>query len=181
MMRPSRLVRVATVPGREPYFGSTGRNRFDAPGCPGLPEYSTCYFGTSLAVAIAETVLHDEIPVDGEFHISTQTLNDKHVLHFRGRQLRLADMTGAQLKRLGGTAELAGTADYAVTQAWALAVYTNPGNFDGFIYMSRHFNTNQAVVLFNRAVKKITLKSSEKLTGANGFAQAAALFRISAS
>lgn len=177
-MLPSRLIRVATFPDREPYFGSNGKNRFDAPGCPGTPEYSACYFGTSLAVAIAETVLHDEVPRTGKFYIAAETLDDKQVLYFKGRRLRLADMTGAQLKRLGGTADLAGTADYAVTQEWALAVYVNPGNFDGFVYMSRHFNTNKAVVLFDRAEKKIALKSFAKLGIAEGFAEAAELFGI---
>lgn len=52
------------------------------------------------------------------------------------------------LKRLSGHADLSGTASYAVTQQWSLAVYRNPLNFDGFVYMSRHLNTERAVILF---------------------------------
>lgn len=181
VMRPSHLFRISSYTVGEPYFGSTGNNRFDAPGCPGAPQFASCYFGTNLAVAIAETILRDRAPVHGHFHVSTATLNTKYVLRFSGRRLRLADLTGAHLKRLDGTADLAGTANFKVTQAWALAVHANSGCFDGFIYMSRHLNTDRAVVLFNRAAEKLTLKSHAALSGADGFAQAAELFGIVAS
>lgn len=180
-VRPSQLVRISSYTVGEPYFGRTGNNRFDAPGCPRAPQFASCYFGTNLAVAIAETILRDLTPVNGHFHVSRRTLITKYVLRFSGRQLRLADLTGAQLKRLDGTADLAGTANYKITQAWALAVHTNPGTFDGFIYMSRHLNTDKAVVLFDRAAGKLMLSSYVKLSSAKGFAQAAALFGMSAA
>lgn len=180
-MRPSHLFRISGYTVGEPYFGSTGNNRFDAPGCPGAPQFSSCYFGTNLAVAIAETILRDRAPVKGQFHITAATLGNKYVLRFNGRKLRLANLTGAHLKRLDGTADLTGTANYKVTQAWAFAVHANPGCFDGFLYMSRHLNTDRAVVLFDRAAKKLTLRSYAALTGTDGFAHAAELFGIVAS
>ncbi|NVM77446.1 hypothetical protein FHW83_003264 [Duganella sp. SG902] len=177
------LYRISPHAANEPYFGSSGANRFDAPGCRnGAPEFRTCYFGLSLAVAIAESVLHDELPVDGVFHISQAALARRYVHRFTGRALRVLDLTGATLKRMAGHADLAGTASYPITQQWSLAVYQNPLRFDGFVYMSRHLNTERAVVLFDRAATRIRAKPlSLALPDAPGFAAAATTFRIVAA
>ncbi len=41
---------------------------------PRAPEFRTCYFGMSLSVAIAETVLHDAVPVNGAFPVASTEL-----------------------------------------------------------------------------------------------------------
>jgi hypothetical protein len=163
-MRPSKLVRISRGTENEPFFGTSGANRFDAPGCPAAPEYATCYFGTTLAVAIGETVLHDLTPVGGEFLVPRADLEAQNVLRVDGGLLHLAD--------------LAGTDDYAITQQWALAVYLNRGSLDGFQYMSRHINTAIAVALFDRAKQKLKLKSYIKLLNERGFPALAASFDI---
>lgn len=180
---PRRLVRISQYPAGEPYFGASGANRFDAPGClAGAPEFRSCYFGLSLEVAVAESLLHDEIPVDGEFRFSLAALEQRYVHHFSGSTLRVLDLTGATLKRFSGHADLAGTASYALTQQWSLAVYRNPLNFDGFVYMSRHLNTERAVILFDRAATKVQSKPSPLLLpDTPGFAAAAAAFNIVAA
>lgn len=150
-LEPAALVRVSGFTTNEPYFAASGANRFDAPGCPASPEFATCYFGTNLIVALAETVLHDDLPDAGFFRLARSRFVGKHVLRFAGETLILADLTGTHLKRLGGHADLSGTGDYAVAHAWSLAVHRNPGRFDGFTYMSRHINDQRAVVLFDRA------------------------------
>ncbi|MES2297240.1 MAG: RES family NAD+ phosphorylase [Pseudomonadota bacterium] len=167
---PSKLVRVSRYATGEPHFGSTGGNRFDAPGAPSASEFGACYFGFDLTVAIAESVLHDEIPVGGYFQIAQTILESKYVISFDGYQLKLANLTGAALKRLGGHADLAGTCDYAITQRWSLAVFNHPAHVDGFVYMSRHVNTSKAVILFDRARPKIILTSSTRLIDVSGFA-----------
>lgn len=43
------------------------------------------------------------------------------------------------------------------TRQWSLAVFNNPLAFYGFVYMSRHFNTGRAAVVFNRAVARTAL------------------------
>jgi hypothetical protein len=176
-------VRISQHPAGEPYFAASGANRFDAPGClAGTPEFRACYFGFSLEVAVAESLLHDEIPVDGAFRFSLAALEQRYVHRFSGKMLRVLDLTGATLKRLSGHADLAGTASYAVTQQWSLAVYRNPLNFDGFLYMSRHLNTERAVVLFDRAAAKLQSKPSPLLLpDTPGFAAAAAAFNIVAA
>lgn len=180
---PRYLVRISQYPTGEPYFGCSGGNRFDAPGClAGAPEFRSCYFGFSLGVAIAESLLHDEVPVNGEFRFSRAVLEQRYVHRFTGPALRVLDLTGAMLKRLSGHADLAGTAAYAVTQQWSLAVFNNPLNFDGFIYMSRHLNTERALILFDRAAVRLRGKPSPlKLPDTPGFAEAAAAFNIVAA
>lgn len=180
---PRRLVRISQYPAGEPHFGASGANRFDAPGClAGVPEFGSCYFGFSLEVAVAESLLHDEMPVDGEFRLSMATLGLRYVHRFSGSMLRLLDLTGATLKRLSGHADLAGTASYSITQQWSLAVFRNSLDFDGFVYMSRHLNTERAVILFDRAAAKVHSKPSPTLLPYTpGFASAVAAFNIVAA
>lgn len=177
------LVRISKYATGEPYFGCSGANRFDAPGClAGAPEFRSCYLGFSLEVAIAESLLHDEIPVNGRFQVSYTALERQSVHSFTGSALRLLELTGATLKRLSGHADLAGTASYAITQQWSLSIFDNPLNFDGFVYMSRHLNTERAMILFDRAAARLHAKPSVlALPDTPGFAAAATAFNIVAA
>ncbi len=177
--QPSTLYRISRYTSGEPHFGRTGANRFDAPGClHGAAEFGASYLGFSLAVALAESILHDEMPVMGGFQIAPTVFENSHLIRFDGKPLKLANLTGAALKRYGGTADLSGTSDYATTQQWSLAVHRNPGNFDGFVYMSRHLNTGMATILFDRARPKLQMTTAMPLLRTPGFAAAAKLFGI---
>lgn len=175
-LSPDKLLRISRYTTGEPYFGMSGTNRFDAP--TDSRSFGTCYLGRTLTVALAETVLHDEIPTQGRFDIAASELDRRYVLEFSGDKLKLANLHGAALKRMGGHGDLSGTHDYTLTQQWALGVFQNPAEFDGFIYMSRHINSGQAVVLFDRAKPKIRLQRSTQLPYYAGFAQAARLLGI---
>ena len=168
---PEKLFRISSHDTGEPYFGVSGANRFDAPG--ESAEFGSCYFGYKLSVALAESVLHDEMPRSGKFSVAQTNLDDKYVLRFQGQQLRLANLTGVSLKRAGGHAGLGGSINYAITQQWSLAVHNHPSTFDGFVYMSRHLNTDKAVILFDRAKPKISMLDATKLLEFKGFASAA--------
>jgi hypothetical protein len=171
---PAKLIRISTYKTGEPFFGSGGTNRFDAPGClHKSAEFSACYLAYDLCVAIAESILHEAMPIDGEFPVASATLQSNYVLHFTGEPLILADLTGAVLKRLGGHADLSATAEYAITQQWSLAIYQNPSNFDGFMYMSRHLNTDKAVILFDRCSHKISMTTADELINYPSFTSAA--------
>lgn len=172
-LSPTRLVRISAYHTGEPYFGRSGHNRFDAPGAlAGKPEFGVCYFGTSLQLAITESILHDEMPVDGRFLLTRSQVDTRYPLYFGGSELRLLNLTGARLKRLGGSVELSGTTNYGLTQQWARAVHDNPAGYDGFLYMSRHLNTGRAVALFDRAHDAIHLDFYSPLASANGFRMA---------
>jgi hypothetical protein len=169
---PATLFRVSSYNTGEPYFGTFDANRFDDPNPTSANRYGTCYLGTSLAVALAETLLHDVEPVAGEFIVPVGVLAARYVLRFEGKPLVLADLTGSALKRLGGHAELSGTSSYKKTKRWSAAIHAHADNVDGFIYMSRHKNDEKALVLFDRARAKLTMITAEPLLGHPDFGQA---------
>lgn len=133
----TELVRVSGHSSGEPYFETSGGNRFDAPGCKtGNPEYSSCYRGLSFDVALAESLLHDAIPVRGAYRIAKSEIDRRWVHHFAG-DLRLIDLTSHLLKQLGGHAGLMGTPSYVLPQKWALAAYISSTVF----YICRDIST----------------------------------------
>jgi len=85
-----RLIRLSLHNKAEPYFGKRATNRFDDP----KRRFGTCYFGLTLGVAFAETVLHDEVAVDGVFHIAPEEFERRHVVEFDGDELTLAPVFG---------------------------------------------------------------------------------------
>jgi hypothetical protein len=119
------------------------------------------------------------VAVNGRFEIAVQRLEGRHVVLFSGTDLMLADLTGAPLKRLGADGSLSTMTPYAVPQRWAVALHEHPSKMDGFIYMSRHMNTGQAVVLFDRAGAKLTAAKYERLPDYPGALQVAMDFGLS--
>lgn len=149
------LVRISRFSSGEPYFGRTAANRFDDPRRIGGRRFGTCYAGLSLASAFAETVLHDEMPEDGHFWAPPEALTSRFVVRFDDQRLKLANMTGAALKRSGASAELFTEVPYATPQQWALAVFRHREKFDGVLYVSRHAAPELAAVVFDRASTRL--------------------------
>lgn len=149
------LVRISKYDSGEPYFGHNLANRFDDPSKPPTSPFRACYCATSLQAAVAETVLHDEEPIDGCFEIAFKEISARYVVEFKPSKLKIANLTGVSLKTLGGNGALSSMLPYDIPQAWSRAVYDHPDGVDGFQYMSRHVNTDIAVVLFDRAQKKL--------------------------
>lgn len=150
-VRPSELVRVSRHDTGEPYFGRSGGNRFDDAGADPVQRFGTCYLGLGLTVAFAESVLHDLEPEGGRFVLPASEIDSRYALSFKGKPLRLANLTGTSLLRLGGHGEMSGTPNYHLPQAWAAALVAHPDCIDGLLYMSRRINNDVAVVLFHRS------------------------------
>lgn len=150
------LHRISRYASGEPFFGFSAINRFDDCNRVKSLRYGTCYCGFDLETAIAETVLHDEMPVRGKFAISYSDFSSRYHLRFQGRTLRLADLTGLALKTLGGDGSISTVIPYRLPQLWSRAVHQNPLMVDGIYYMSRHLNDRPAVVIFDRAKHKVT-------------------------
>jgi hypothetical protein len=161
-VNPSKLVRISRHNSGEPYFGKSGLNRFDDPRAhlPDADRFGTCYFGFTLACAFAETVLHDRTSVNGAFPLPYTQLA-RWVVRFKGSTLNLAVLTGKHLKRLGGEGGLSSIVPYDIPQQWSAAIHDHPANVDGFVYISRHLNTEEAVILFDRAAPKLTPKTGK--------------------
>lgn len=167
------LRRVGRHTSGEPYFGKNDVFRFDDPN----KVFGTCYCGIHLDTAIAETVLHDEIPDNGHFRIHEDVIASRHLVRFEETsskaKLKLADLRGAYLKRLGGDNYLSAEYPYDVTKLWGVAVHAHPKLVDGFCFVSKQLNTKPAIVLFDRAAKKFGTASYEPLGSVKGFTQAA--------
>jgi hypothetical protein len=153
---PATLLRISKFSSGEPHFGTTAGNRFDDPRTPMRRRFGTHYSGLSLRVAFAETILHDEEPAGGKFQIAGAVVSSRYVVEFAGKALRLADLTDVALKRAGIDPSLTTITDYTLPQRWSVAVHKHPEAVDGILYMSRHVNTDKALVLFDRARPKLT-------------------------
>jgi hypothetical protein len=176
----SRLFRISRVGSGEPYFGRSASNRFDDPGRIKSRRFGTCYLGFSLQVAIAETILHDEMPTRGRFEVAAQEIENRYCVRFRGEPLVLVDLTGTALKALIGTGSISTTTPYDVPQRWSMALHRHPVFADGIVYMSRHVNTERAVVVFSRAKAKLAGPIYTPLASVGGALQALINLRVSA-
>jgi RES domain len=175
-LTPDKLLRISRHSNGEPYFGRSGANRFDD--YRKRKPFGACYFGLTLNVAFAETVLHDEMPVRGGFEIAVEELENRYVVSFTGKPLHLLDLTGHTLTTLGIDPSLSTIIPYDLTQQWSVGVHQHKDQYDGFMYMSRHMNTEKAIVLFDRAEPKIEAVSYVQLPNYPGALQAAMNFKL---
>jgi len=151
----STLYRVSRYTSGEPFFGRTALNRFDDRSRPKKGHFGTCYCGLDLETAVAETILHDLMPVKGRFSVPFNEFESRQLIRFSGSSLVLANLTGASLKTLVGDGALSTITPYDLPQQWATAIHRHPQRVDGILYMSRHLNDRQAVVVFSRAQAKL--------------------------
>jgi hypothetical protein len=172
---PAKLFRISAHASGEPFHGKTGSKRFDDP----RRRFGTCYMGFTLECAIAETVLHDLMPVRGEFRVSISELASRNVVRFKGREtLTLVDLAGAQLKTLVGSSELSTIVPYDLPQQWARVIHAHPQKVDGIQFVSRQLNDQKAVVIFDRARDKLQSPSYTALMKARGALDAIARLHI---
>lgn len=178
-VEPARLWRVSRFASGEPYFGRSGANRFDDASMPKRKRFGVSYFGLELRTALAETVLHDEVAVRGQFAISVSEIDSRFLVRFRGSTLVLADLTGVNLKTLGGDGAISTELPAKMPRRWARAVHAHPQQVDGIVYMSRHVNDRKAVALFDRAASKLTARSYTPLPRVRGIFTAVTELHIS--
>lgn len=177
-VNPSQLLRVTRFGSGEPFFGKAGANRFDDPRRQVAVRFGTCYCSLHLDTAIAETVLHDEMPVKGRFRLSKSDFDSRYVVRFEGEPLRLANLTGAHLKALGSDGALSTVTPYALPQAWSKAIHGHPDAVDGIWFISRHLNDKPAVVIFERSGHKLQNPQYQALVKAQGLSKAVKDLRI---
>jgi len=160
------LVRLSKYPTTEPYW-SHGRFRFDGPPAGAAGAFGTCYAADDLAVAFAESVIHESAWFkNGHYEVSKADLDLRHIISLhrpKAPELVLADLTGENLKALGLNNDLSSGDDYTLPMAWSQGVHDADRKWDGLLYVSRQRNDALAVAIFERSgVKK---KSARKLRG----------------
>ena len=139
-----RIYRLSYAPL---HFGRTGDNRFD------LPDGKTgvCYVAANEAGAFIETLGH----TTGRRVLTQSALQSRGIaeLHTR-RSLRLVDLTGAGLTRIGADERLC-TGDYTVAQRWSAALYRHPQKPDGLYHRSRHDPDRLCAALYQRVARTV--------------------------
>lgn len=142
------LIRLTRCPATEPYWGRGRRYRFDDP----AGVYGVTYGAERLDVAFAETVLHEQGAfIDGRWVIDQRRIDERFIVRFgrsTGQPLRLADLTGSALKRLGLNNDLSASDNYLPSRQVSAAVHAQLPQADGIVYVSRQLNTHRAVALF---------------------------------
>lgn len=128
------LVRLSRSPASEPYW-SGGVHRFDDPQPERAGAFGTCYAGSSIEVAFAESVIHDSGRfIAGRHEVSTAELTERSVVRLRSERrktLLLVDLSGTALKSLGLNNDISASSDYAAPQAWAQAIHDASPRCDG--------------------------------------------------
>lgn len=144
---PLRLVagpvfRIYDLVNAPVYFGRAVRHRFDAPG----KEFGVLYCGGDEHAAFVETF--GRLPQGGVVTTTALATRGLARLGFEP-PLRLVDLTGEGLARLGADARLL-TGDYHTAQQWSLALWRHPEQPDGICYRSRHDPSRWCIAAYDR-------------------------------
>jgi hypothetical protein len=113
--------------------------------------------------AVSETVFHDAPVGRGKPVVPESRLKNKGLVQVMPqRDLVLVELFGHGLRRLGLRPESLTSTDaaqYARTVLWAEALHSALADVDGFVWMSRQFNAEKAIVLFGDRVAETDLHS----------------------
>lgn len=146
---------------RDPlHFGRTGDNRFDAPG----GEFGVLYVARDAHAAFIET-FGQVIDIRAITRIEL----DNRCLSWidATRPLRVVDLTGPGLARLGADERLA-SGRYAEAQVWSLARWQHPARPDGIFYRSRHDPSHFSLGLFDRVAANLRVVARQRLSDPAG-------------
>ena len=119
------------------------------------------YGASTLDGALSETIFHD-IPLTGERRLAASALMPLQASTLQAlRSLRLIDLRGFGLTRLGISRRLLIDTDadqYPATRAWAAALYETVSEADGMIWIARHHDLSESLLLFGTRVARRDLE-----------------------
>lgn len=129
------------------HFGKTGQNRFDDP----LGKYGVLYASSDEYGAFIETAGQST----GRGVVTSAWLRQRVLSQIPlRRRLRLLDLTGRGLARIGADARLF-AGDHDVAQRWSRAIWAHRSKPDGIWYPARHDPARLAAAVFGRAKAKL--------------------------
>lgn len=124
------------------YFGKSGGGRFDDP----RGEYGILYAAEDAFGAFVESFGR----APGRDVVSWEKLRSRPLAATESeRPLRLVDLTGGGLARIGATAAIS-TDAYGKAQQWSRALHDHPAAPDGLRYRLKHDPSRVGVALFDR-------------------------------
>jgi hypothetical protein len=139
------------------YFGRSGDNRFDAP----AGEFGALYVGKDERCAFIETFGH----ATGVLFVEHLELAARGLARVTAkRPLRLANLAGKGLARLGADARLSAGESYDVARRWAQAIHDHPKRPDGIAYTARHDPSRVCAVLFDRISAELNVTALGSLS-----------------
>ncbi len=140
------------------YFNPDPSWRFNDPS--GI-EYGVLYAVLDYYAALRETLKPDKFNI-----LSTDFLRSRCLsILMPKRDLRLVDLAGAGLTRIGADGRLT-TGSYHIAQAWSQALYQHPDRVDGLYYCSRYDPSKLCVALYEHRVERSDLEE-QRVTAAN--------------
>jgi hypothetical protein len=154
---PEILMRISRAGYPDPFFWSRlGRNRFDLPD----GRYGVLYAAQDLETCVLEVFGDRWLK---ERVLAVAALPRFEVLTFAiRRELRVADLTGSALNRLGTDANLFASNDYAVTQEWSRQLMIHAQARDGIRYHSRKNPRKNNYAIYDTALAKASLRVLER-------------------
>jgi hypothetical protein len=154
---PEILLRISRAGYRDPIFWSRlGRNRFDLPD----GRYGLLYTAQDLETCMLEVFGDRWVK---ERVLAVTALPKFEVLNFAVRwELRVADLTGPALNRLGPDANLFASNDYALTQEWSRQLMIHAQARDGIRYHSRKNPRKHNYAIYDTTVAKASLRVLER-------------------
>jgi hypothetical protein len=129
------------------HFGRAAANRFDDP----LGEFGVLYVGADPHCCFVETFGQNT----GARLIAQAALAQRSLARIEAdRALRLVDLTGVGLARIGADERLnAGAHDAA--RRWSRALWDHPDRPDGVLYRARHDPSRTCAALYDRAAETL--------------------------
>jgi hypothetical protein len=145
------LFRIHQTVNDPVFFGRTTNYRFDAP----AKEFGVLYVGRTERGAFIETLGQDT----GVRLLDWAELAKRSLSTLRAnRPLRVVDLTGRGLPRLGADARLH-ACEHHVAQSWSRAIHAHPEQPDGILYRARHDPDQICVAIYGRAANAVTVAS----------------------
>lgn len=119
-------------------------------------RYGVIYFGSSLKVCFAETILRDRGDGRlGPLPIEWTELLDWTAVEFRiERPLSLVDLTGDGMLRMGVPTDVARASTHDLSRVWSRAFWTHARKPDGIRYESRLTGDNN-IALYDRSLSAL--------------------------
>lgn len=137
------------------YFDRSGEGRFDGQ----EQSYGICYLGETIEAAFIECFGREL----GIKFLTQEFIKSRNLFIIGSkRQLKLVDLFGSGLAKLGADKRLTG-GDYDLSRQWAEAIYQHPERVDGIRYYSRHDDTQLCCGLFDRSTHELQSKNMGNL------------------
>jgi RES domain len=154
---PEILSRISRADVRDPFFWSRlGRGRFDVPG----GRYGVLYTAEDLETCVLEVFgdrwLNERV-------LATPALSKFEVLTFAARPaVRVVDLTGSALNKLGTDANLFASNEYVVTQEWSRQLMMHAQARDGIRCHSRKNPRKYNYAIYDTPLAKESLQVLER-------------------